>query len=614
MSLRTYKQIAITGALALGALGAVGCGDDAKKKETDAGSQGDGDGDAGVLPPMNDAGGGGPKSATCGGTVCEGQMLLGMFAVDACCAGQNQDKCGYLGSTFPPPANLDGCLERDAPGVASADVCGAFFDQVETAEGASKDDKLLLVKSDSGETKISLRFPGCCTAAGTCGAALSKPEGALGSALNLHLGCVPYDTLAGSLMSGDEPPDPSTLAILPFCNPETGGPRIAGTVPGAPTFICGCGEAAASPGADGLPCLPNTGTSVCGSEGSGSAIYTGALAMIPEFICGATGSNSALPTKLKNVDSTVCGTAPVADADSALLDAVPEFFCGAIGAPAGSNPAFLLPNVENSICGKLSITSDSSVLAEVPEFLCGAIDAPQGVSTALLLSNVEYSVCGKAPVTTDSAFLAAVPEFLCGAIDAPQGVSTALTLPNVEYAVCGKAPITSSSPELLAVPAFICGAVGAPEGSSPAMLLPNVEYSVCGKVPVGANSGLLDGVPEFLCGCGGAGQAPACLVNVDSDACGGAPINAAALAQLQPTLPETVCGCGAGVVKPAVAPGLPCLNNLDLNVCGPVAVEATDECVPGYPASFSGCGEDTTWSPLRSCIPNVADKPGCVTQ
>ncbi|MFT3923650.1 MAG: hypothetical protein QM778_14055 [Myxococcales bacterium] len=614
MSLRTYQRIAIMGALALGATCAVGCGDDNKKKpEIDAGS-GDGDGDGMMMMPMSDGGtkDKNPKSATCGGTVCEGQMLLGMYPVDACCAGEAQDKCGYLGNTFPPPASLDGCLERDAPGKESVDVCGSFFDQVETAEGSSNTDKMLYVKGDT----VSLSFPGCCTPEGMCGASLSKPAGSLGSLLDLHLGCVPYTTLASSLGSGDAgAPDPSTLEILPFCNPETGGPKLSGSIPGAPTFICGCGEDKKSPGADGLPCLNHTGTDVCGADGAGTAIYTGSLAMIPEFICGATGSTSALPVKLKNVDSTVCGSAPVNDGTSSFLDNVPAFFCGAIGAPATANPAFLLPNVENTICGKLPVTAESTeVLAGIPEFLCGATGAPAGVSGLLLLPNVDYSVCGKAPVDADSKALLSVPEFMCGATGAPAGVSVAFKLPNVEYAVCGKAPITADSQVLAAVPEFICGAIGAPAGVSAAMLLPNVETAVCGKMNILAGSPYLGNLPEFMCGCGDDQQTgtPAslpCLRNVTGDACGATPINEAALGALIPTLPETVCGCGDNVKFSA---GLPCLNNLDLDVCGPQPVTVEGECVPGYPANVNGCGEDTAWPEQHSCIPNVADKPGCI--
>lgn len=567
MSLRTYKQITMIGALVLGALGA-GCGDDPKKPkdDVDAGNQGDGDGDmANPGDGDGDMMSGGPKSVMCGSTLCEGQVILGMFPVDACCAGAAQDKCGYDGTTLPPPATLPGCLERDAPGVASEDVCGAFFDQVETDPGADKTDKLLFVKSDT----ISLKFSGCCTEQGVCGANLAKP---VGFPIDLHLGCVGYNTLQSALAGDGDAgaPDPSSLSILPFCEPTTGGARVTGTVPGVPSFICGCGETADSPGADGLPCLNKTGASVCGADGAGTPSFDEALAQIPEFVCGATGSTSGLPVKLKGLASTVCGKAEVTDATSALLDGVPEFFCGAEGAPAGSNPAFLLPNVPNSICGKQPVDANSTVLGLVPEFLCGDGAAPASVSPLLLLRNVEYSVCGKQPVNSDSPILTQVPEFLCGKEGAPNGMSIAFLLPNVENAVCGKLPVDAESGALAGVPEFVCGAENAPAGSNPLMLLRNVDTAVCGKYSITQSAQLESaGLPEFLCGCGDGAQSAAnmlpCLRNVVDTACGNVDIDTQAKLGLYggELFPNAVCGCGENQTSQHA-----CLDNVAQSICG----------------------------------------------
>jgi hypothetical protein len=580
------QRLLMASSLALG-LASAGCGDDDEVPESsddDAGSGMDsgpeddaGMADAGKMDAARDTGSGGPTT-TCGAQVCEGALIANNVVNPCCVEGTNA--CGLNADDIKkavPASPFTGCVPKDVPAAHTSEYCGAFFDQVET-EGDHANGGL--------DIKSGARyavFEGCCLDTGECGANISVPRDA-DESLNSHLGCVSFSRIRDAFASGDGGVT-ATPAHLPFCNPASGDAPVTGTVPGVPSFVCGCGEGNTDSG-QGLPCLNNLASDVCGADQPTAA----QLAEIPEIICGCT-ADSKLPC-LRNLPLAACGTKEIT-ADSAELAAIPEFICG-----AGTTPSALptLPNVDPSVCGKKAITADSAELDEIPVFICGA---EGGESTQLpTMRNVASTVCGKKAISTGSAELGAIPEFICGETSNPLAGKLP-TLRTLDVTVCGGKAITSDSAELDAIPVFVCGAEGSQQPSQ-LPTLPNVESTLCGKKAITADSPELAAVPQFICGETSnplTGKLPT-LRNVDVSVCGTKVITSDSV-ELN-AVPVFICGA---ISNPDTTT-LPKLPNVSAAICGKLAVSAGSPYLAAVPEFSCGCTGRN--DPKLGCLRNLA--------
>jgi len=614
---RRWMAGAITWVLTAG-----GCGDDASPAQQPDASVTDAGTDAGGVMASPDGGSLTSSTETDGCGSCP-NGTSSVIAMSGCCL-EDAGTCGLDVKPLAdllPNSDLDGCFARDRDGVAS-DYCGAVFDQID----GTKDSRLTLVTRTG-----SLVLSGCCTPDGECGLSLGAADlfvNSIPSQVDLQLGCVGLSEVALALGDTLPLPDVKDLALQPYCDANTGGTLAAGTFPGLPEFVCGCGTDRAYDADQAFfPCVSFAGSDVCGVVKADET----ALEAVPGFICGCGAgvtSTDGYPC-LPNLTKDICGQAATSDTTLALI---PEFVCGCGDVPQtnGTCLSFIPPNV----CGKLAV--DVEVVPGFPVYVCGCGNGEHG--TGACIRNVPTEVCGKEPpeggaipgwpeytcgcgeeirgtgacipyvsTTTCGAqavtggTVPALPEYTCGCGDGVRGDGSCI--PNVPLEVCGSVAFTGSA--VPSLPEYRCGCGDGQLGNG--RCIANVPASVCGAIPV--DQGPLTDYPEYFCGCGdgliGTGK---CISNVPSSVCG-------ALAKDIGTVigwPGTVCGCGDGQLFTS---GLPCLNNVPSSVCGedpaPIDDKATpadpsDDCVSGFPANLLGCGLGTSSNLPITCIPNVA--------
>lgn len=133
------------------------------------------------------------------------------------------------------------------------------------------------------------------------------------------------------------------------------------------------------------------------------------------------------------------------------------------------------------------------------------------------------------------------------------------------------------------VPKFVCGCgegkLYDPEDKSRIFpCLNNLPTTVCGREEPSA--GELAMVPEFICGCSTSSRLP-CLTNVDPNVCGSKQIDASS--EELALIPSFVCG-GTAVTD---ANGLPALKGVDASVCGKKTPTAADLAM--VPEFLCGC-------------------------
>jgi hypothetical protein len=115
-------------------------------------------------------------------------------------------------------------IEKDAPGVDSPS-CTAFYDNLEAADAGTKGNGVIDTFRDLGGFKISLQYPGCCTAAGHCSidgkrgkASTSGLAGPFNEA-NTGYGCMKSAFSFGAYAAVDA--GAINLSAVP-CDPATG--------------------------------------------------------------------------------------------------------------------------------------------------------------------------------------------------------------------------------------------------------------------------------------------------------------------------------------------------------------------------------------------------------
>jgi hypothetical protein len=196
------------GLVSLIALGAAACGDDDDDGNATGGKGGSSGlgGGSGSGGSAGSAAGAGGTAGVAGGLQCGAQVCPGFATLDACCAGEAQDRCGaaIAGITGLP----DGCYATNQPG------------NVECACPSSPEIE------HPGAPGEKLVFPGCCRAGiKQCGYMIDVGDG-----LGAKLGCIaPWDNAApASCTSGPNKPCPQDAGVETGADGADGGETDGG--------------------------------------------------------------------------------------------------------------------------------------------------------------------------------------------------------------------------------------------------------------------------------------------------------------------------------------------------------------------------------------------------
>jgi len=212
---------------------------------TDSGTGSDGGGggsDAGHTDAGVDAG----PPVMCGGKLCMPYSPAAGLTFAAGCAKNAADAevCGISSSTIAPDGGIPPFLEKDAPGVASPQ-CGAFIDSHEPAnDGGAADagpDAAVLIGKGNGRIDttvhalgmdLAITYPGCCTPQGFCSGDTNMGLLLGASASNGGFGCMESHAFFLPKLAASPGAD-----MIP-CDPDSGAIKI-------PSGDAGAGDAGA---------------------------------------------------------------------------------------------------------------------------------------------------------------------------------------------------------------------------------------------------------------------------------------------------------------------------------------------------------------------------------